>query len=80
VVVNIRKSDRGALNRIQDSQFLVFADLVCEMDHQAIDTQMVYLEVHLLMPTDNPGLQSLVSKHLQPSSTCHWILFAKDPL
>jgi hypothetical protein len=31
------------------------------MDHQAIDLQMEYLQEHLLMPTDNPGLQSLVA-------------------
>jgi len=55
-VVNICKSDRGALNRIQDLQLLVFVDLFCEMDHQAIDTQMVYLQVHLLMPADDPSL------------------------
>ena len=49
-VVNIRKCDRGALTTIQDSQLLVFADQFWEVDHQAIDTQMVYIQVHLLMP------------------------------
>jgi len=77
-VVNFRKSDRGALQRIQDFQLLVFADLFCEMNHQAINTQMVYLQVHLVMPTDNPGLQSLVSKLLQQSSTCHRIIMAME--
>jgi len=45
-----------------------------------IDIRMVYLEVQLLMPADDPGLQLLVSKHLQPSSTCHQILMAKDSM
>jgi len=76
-VVNIHNSDGGALNRIQDLQLLVFADLLWDMDHWAIDTQMVYLQVHLVMPADNHGLQSLVSKLLQPLSTCHQILLAK---
>jgi len=77
-VVNRRKSDRGALNRIQDLQLLMFADLFWEMDHWAIDTQMVYLQVHLPMPADDPGLQSLVSKLLQPSSTCDRIILAME--
>ena len=65
-VVNIRKSDRGALSCIQDLQLLMFADLFWEIDHRAIDTQRVYLQMHLLMPADDPGLRSLVSKLLQP--------------
>jgi len=72
------KSDRGALNSIQDLQCLVFVDLFWEMDHLAMDTQMVYLQMHLLMPADDPGVQSLVSKLLQPSSTCKQMIFAKE--
>jgi len=56
------KSDRGALNRIKDLQLLVFADLFWGMDRQAIDTQMAYLQEHLLMPADDPELQRRVSK------------------
>jgi len=77
-VVNIHKSDRCAINRIQDWQRLAFADVFWDMDHWAIDTQMVSLQVHLLMPADNPGLQSQVSNLLQPSSTCHQGTLAKD--
>ena len=51
-----RKSDRGALNRIQDLQRLVFADRFWEMDCWAMDTQMVYLQEHLLMLADDPEL------------------------
>jgi len=58
------KSDKGALNRIQDWQHLVFADLFWEMDCQAIDMQMAYLQENLLMPADYPELQWLVSKLL----------------
>jgi hypothetical protein len=38
------------------------------MDHLAIDTQMVHLQEHLLMPADDPALQWLVAKLRQPSS------------
>jgi len=77
-VVNFRKSNSGALNRFQDLKILVFVDLYWETDHRAIDTQMVYLQVHLPMPADDPGIQWVVSKLLQPLSPCHRIILAKE--
>jgi len=50
------------------------------MDHLAIDTQMVYQQGHLLMLTDDPGLQSQVSKFHQPSSTSHQKWMARESL
>jgi len=79
-VVNIRKTDRGSINRIQDLHLLVYADLFWEIDHRAINTQTVYLQVHPLMPANDPGLQSLLSKLLQPSRTCHRMILAKESL
>ena len=52
-------------------------DLYWEMDCRATDTQMASLKEHLLMPADDPEHQWLGSKCLQPSSTCHQIIFAK---
>jgi len=34
----------------------MFADLLWEMEHQAIPTPMVYPQEHLLMPADDFGL------------------------
>jgi hypothetical protein len=79
-VLNIRQSDWGASNRIQVLQHLVLADLFCKMVHRATDTQTVYLQVHLLMPTDNHGVQLLVSELLRPSSTCYRTILAKESL
>jgi len=47
------------------------------MDRQAIDTQMVYLQEHLVMPADDHELQWRVSKRLQRLSTGHQIILAK---
>jgi hypothetical protein len=76
-LINIRKSDRGALIRIEDLQLLVLEDVFCEMDYWAIDTQVVYLKVHLPMPADNPVLQSLDSNLLKLSNTGHESRLAK---
>jgi hypothetical protein len=46
------KSDRRASNRIQNLQLLMFADPFCEMDCCAIDTTIVYLLQHFIMPAD----------------------------
>jgi len=75
-----RKSDRGAWNRMHNLQLLVFQDQFWEMDRWAIDTPMLYLQKHLLMPADDSELQWQVSKHLQPSTLCRGIIFAKDSL
>jgi hypothetical protein len=48
------------------------------MGRWAIDTLMVYLEEHLLMPTDDPELQWQVCKLLQPSSICRRMILAKE--
>jgi len=50
------------------------------MDHRAIDTEMVYVHEHLLMPTDDPGLWWLVSKLRQPSFTSHRKWLARESL
>ena len=71
------KYDGGALYSIQDLQLLGFVDLFCEMDCWANAAQRAYLQKHLLMPTDNPEHQRLVSVLLQPCSTCHRIILAK---
>lgn len=42
------KSVPGGLNKIQDIKLLVFADLFCELVHQAIDTPVVYVQEYLL--------------------------------
>jgi hypothetical protein len=39
-----------------------FADQLQAMNHQKIDTQMVFLHAHLLTPTDDLTLQQLVSR------------------
>jgi len=49
-------SDRGAWNRIQDLQHLIFVDLFWDMDCWAINIEMVFLQEHLLMPPDNAQL------------------------
>jgi len=61
-------------------QLLGFVDRFHEMDHRAIDTHMVHLHEHLLMPTDDPALQWQVSKLCQPLSTSHWKWFARESL
>ena len=73
-------SDGEGLLRIQNLPLLMFVDLFGEMDRPTIDTQMAYLQECLLMPTDNPELQWLVSKLLQPVSTCHRLILAKESL
>jgi len=50
------------------------------MDHRAIDTEMVYVHEHLLMPADDPGLWWLVSKLRQPSFTSHRKWLARESL
>jgi len=47
----------------------MFVDKFWEIDHWAIDTQMVYLQEHLVMRADDPKLQWEVSNLGQPSST-----------
>jgi len=74
------KSDRRALTRIQNVQLVVFADRFCKIDHWAMDTPMVYLQEHLPMPADNRVPQWQVSKLLQPSSTWHLTILAKESL
>jgi len=59
-------------------QLLGFADWFEEMDHRAIDTLMVHLQEHLLIPAQNPRLQWLVSKIHQLCSTSHWKWSARD--
>ena len=48
------------------------------LDYGANDIQMMNLQEHLLMSVDNPKLQCLVSKLLQPLSTCHQIIWVKE--
>jgi hypothetical protein len=68
------KSERGALHRFHDSQLLMFADQLSEMDRWAIDTEMAYLQGYLLIPADNPQLQWRVCNFLQPLSCCDWTI------
>jgi len=51
------KRDRRRLHILQDLQLLVYMDRFRERDCWAIDTPMVYLREHLLMPADDPELQ-----------------------
>jgi len=56
----------------------MIVDQYWEMDHKAIDTQLVSIQEHPLMPVDNPKLQWLVSKVLQALSSSHWTILAKE--
>jgi len=77
-IVNIVSLIEGPINRIQDLQHLVWANLFWEMDCWPIDTQMAYLQEHLLMPGDDSELQWLVSKLLQQSSSSHLMILATE--
>jgi len=74
-----RKSER-VLNRIQDLQHFELEDRFWEIDRLAIDTLVVDLQQHLLLPTDNRELHCQVTKLLQPPCTTDWIIFAKESL
>lgn len=61
-------------------EILGFDDRFKLIDHWAFDTQIVYLEDHLIFPTDDRGIQHVISQLNQPLSTSHWESFAKGSL
>ena len=73
-------SDREASNKIEDLQLLTCGDLYSEIDHEAIDTQMLFLPGNLLMCAANAELQFQISKISQPLSSCSLLLLAKESL
>jgi len=74
------KSNRGAETGINTYSFSRLWVNFQQMDHRAIDTQMVHLHEHLLMAADDPELQWLVTKLHQPSSTSHWKQLGRESL
>jgi len=53
---------------------------IWEMDHRAIDTQLVYLQEYLPMTADHPGLQWLVTTLRQPSRISDQKWLARESL